>query len=258
MFNINSKNLISLTLGLLALFVLSFSLTTKSVYANDCVGNTGWYESYCGNYQNTNYYNNSNNSNSNNNINPVPFINSISPNSGRLNTSTTVVVTGYNFVPGSIVKWNSEDRPTTYIGSETLKAQLYSSDLNTTGNYLITVSNPIPGGGLSNAVLFTINNVVASSSTNTSKTSNSSVTKKTTTNTTTNTNNTSSSNTTDQSNNNQAKDLAAGAIFGYNGFLPSSIFQWIFFFILILLAVVLWRKLYVSDEERHDKPLKHA
>ena len=257
MFNINNKNLISFALGLLAVFSFTFVALPKNALADDCFGNTGWYQSNCSNYQNT-YYNNSGNI-SGNTTNPVPSINSLSPNSGRINTNTIITVTGYGFVPGSVVRWNSEDRPTTYIDAGTLRAQLYSSDFNTSGNYLITVSNPIPGGGLSNATLFTVNNNTAASTSgnvsNNSKSSSSSVTKTNTTNTTTSKN--TSTDTSTQPNLNQVKDLAAGAIFGSNAFLPSSIFQWILFFILILLAIVLWRKLYISEEEQH-KPLKHA
>ena len=83
-------------------------------------------------------------------------------------------------------------------------------------------------------------------------------TKNITTNTTTNKNSTGDSSIDTNSNTDQnVKELVAGAIFGSNAFMPSSLLQWIFFAILILLAVILWRKLYVSDEDKHT-PLKHA
>ena len=55
----------------------------------------------------------------------------------------------------------------------------------------------------------------------------------------------------------QVGQLVGGALFGYNSFMPSSLIQWIFFFILILLGVILWRRLYVSEEKK-NLPLKHA
>ena len=272
MFNINNKNLISLGLGLFV-FACVIILIPKNANAYNCT-NTNYnytgtpFYSFCGNnsgsnsnnnynngnYNNGNYNNgNSNGYNNNNAINPIPFINSISPNSGRINTSVTVTVSGSNFVQSSVIRWNGSDRPTTFINSGTLRTQLYSSDLNSKGTYLITVYNPAPGGGFSNAMNFTVNNAIAyaSSTSSTSTTKNISSTKNTTT--VQNTNQTSGD--TSQT---QVKDLAAGAIFGSNAFMPSSLLQWIFFAILILLAVVLWRKLYVSDEERHHSTLKHA
>lgn len=93
---------------------------------------------------------------------PVPSISSISPSSALAgDPGVTVTVTGVNFfpgasAPGSVVLWNGSGRSTTYVSSSTLRAAITASDLATAGTATITVSNPTPGGGISNAVTFTI------------------------------------------------------------------------------------------------------
>ncbi|MES3032104.1 MAG: hypothetical protein V4699_02570 [Patescibacteria group bacterium] len=52
-------------------------------------------------------------------------------------------------------------------------------------------------------------------------------------------------------------DLGANAIFGSDGFLPSSIIQWIMFAILVLLIVILVRKIHGGGERYHAMPMKH-
>ncbi|MFN0108882.1 MAG: beta strand repeat-containing protein [Blastocatellia bacterium] len=66
-------------------------------------------------------------------------------------------VTGANFAPGSVVRWNDQDRPTAFIGVGELAAQIPASDIANVGTASITVFSPSPGGGASNAVTFTIN-----------------------------------------------------------------------------------------------------
>lgn len=259
MSNKNNQNLISSILGLSFIFALSLlaSLPTKAsaiLYYDDWMDGT--YSGYNSssynidddyNYYNYNNGNNWNNNGNNNNVNPIPSVFSVSPNSIKILSNTTITVSGNDFVRGSTIRLNDSNIPTTFVNSQTLKGQI---NVNSKGNYFISVFSPAPGGGFSNAIsLSAISNVVSSTNTNTTA-STTSVTNKTKTSTKNNINNEA----TDESG---VKDLAAGAIFGYNGFLPSSIFQWIFFAILILLAIILWRKLYVSDEEKHA-PLKHA
>lgn len=89
--------------------------------------------------------------------NPIPEITSISPSSSLLNSSPfTLIVNGTNFVTGSEVRWNSTSRQTTYISSTKLTAVINISDLTTVGTVLVSVFNPLPGGGTSGAVSFTI------------------------------------------------------------------------------------------------------
>lgn len=157
-------------------------------------------------------------------VNPKPIIDSISPNtvdSGKGEMEVTVY--GSNFVRNSIVKFNSSDRATTYLSSTRLKVKLTDTDINGSGEYLITVFNPAPGGGYSNVEFFTILGGPTEAKVPEEKES----------------------------------DLAAGAIFGADGFFPNSFMGWLLLSILILLGVVLWRKLYLNDKEKHA-PLKHA
>jgi hypothetical protein len=90
-------------------------------------------------------------------VNPTPTITTISPNSAAQNSSAFLLtVNGTNFVPGATVQWNGSNRLTTFISSTQLRAQIPASDLTTAGTPSITVVNPTPGGGASNAVTFTI------------------------------------------------------------------------------------------------------
>lgn len=167
--------------------------------------------------------------------NPVPSIFSINPNSWNINKgTTTITITGTNFIPNSFVRFNNIDHPTTYINSGTLQFKLNSSDLSV-GNFPIVVANMGPGGGLSNVVTINLNKNQTTSS------------------------NTTSGNTTSKTSgnvNNGGNDLSANALFGSNGFIPSTFLQWVAVFILILLIIVLWRKLYVSEKDKVE-PLKH-
>lgn len=60
------------------------------------------------------------------------------------------------------------------------------------------------------------------------------------------------------SNTEKYNDLAANAIFGHVGFLPSGLLQWILFAILILIIVILTRRVFGGSKKYHDTPLKHA
>jgi len=64
---------------------------------------------------------------------------------------------GSNFVTGSVVRWNGSDRPTTMDAINGLIAQISASDVASAGTAAVTVFNPGPGGGSSNALTFTIN-----------------------------------------------------------------------------------------------------
>lgn len=52
-------------------------------------------------------------------------------------------------------------------------------------------------------------------------------------------------------------NLAANAILGSNSFIPSGLIQWIFFAILVLLAVILVRRIYGGKEKYDAIPMKH-
>ncbi len=89
--------------------------------------------------------------------NPVPAITALNPSSAIVGDDPfTLVVTGSNFIAGSVVQWNGSPRPTTVVSATELRADIPSTDLTTPGDAIITVFNPAPGGGVSNELIFTI------------------------------------------------------------------------------------------------------
>jgi uncharacterized protein (TIGR03437 family) len=89
--------------------------------------------------------------------NPVPTITSLDPPS-TFNTlpAFNLMVNGTGFVPNSVVRWNGTDRTTTFVSSTKLTAQISAADIATDGTAVVTVFNPTPNGGTSNAVNFVI------------------------------------------------------------------------------------------------------
>jgi hypothetical protein len=89
--------------------------------------------------------------------NPVPAITGIKPSSAVAGGPDFILtVNGSNFVAGSTVQWNGSDRTTTFSSATKLTASITASDIQTGGTANVTVNNPSPGGGLSNAKQFTI------------------------------------------------------------------------------------------------------
>jgi hypothetical protein len=58
------------------------------------------------------------------------------------------------------VKWNGSARTSTFVTSTQLKAAITAADISVAGTASVTVVNPGPGGGTSNALTFSINNPV--------------------------------------------------------------------------------------------------
>ena len=89
--------------------------------------------------------------------NPVPTALSLSPSSATAPGSNTwVTITGSNFVPGSVALWNGSQRTTVFVSSTQLQTAIPASDLVKPGVNKIRVSNPVPGGGRSGALTFTV------------------------------------------------------------------------------------------------------
>ncbi len=65
-------------------------------------------------------------------------------------------VTGLGFVSQSVVDWNSTALATAYVSSTELTATIPPRDFATTGSFSVTVVNPAPGGGTSNAETFQV------------------------------------------------------------------------------------------------------
>jgi uncharacterized protein (TIGR03437 family) len=89
--------------------------------------------------------------------NPVPSVTTLSPASATAGGAAfTLMVNGANFVSGSTVRWNGGNRVTTFIGANQLSAAITAADVASAGAAGVTVANPAPGGGASNAVNFTV------------------------------------------------------------------------------------------------------
>ena len=89
--------------------------------------------------------------------NPVPAPAALSPSSATAGgAGFTLTVSGANFAAPSVVRWNGSDRTTTFVSSTELRAAISACDITTAGTTQITVFTPLPGGGTSGALTFTI------------------------------------------------------------------------------------------------------
>ena len=86
-----------------------------------------------------------------------PTLFTVSP-TGTMAGSPDVMMTltGTNLVPDSEMRWNGESRPTIFVDGARLQATIPASDLAAPGLAQITVFTPLPGGGLSEALEFTV------------------------------------------------------------------------------------------------------
>jgi hypothetical protein len=86
--------------------------------------------------------------------NPVPVLESgmFTPNSDG---TVTLVLSGSGFISGTTVQWNGVDRPAILVNGTRLTISLSASDLLETPS-VITVTNPGPGGGISNDLIFSL------------------------------------------------------------------------------------------------------
>ena len=91
--------------------------------------------------------------------NPVPMISSLSPSSDTAGGAAfTLQVNGANFVPGDTVYFGGQGRNTTFVSSTQLNADVLASDIANGGTGVVFVFNPLPGGGASTSVEFTVFN----------------------------------------------------------------------------------------------------
>ena len=91
--------------------------------------------------------------------NPAPALATLSQTSATVGAAPFVLtVNGSDFVGGSVVRFDGKDRVTTFVSETELSAQLVAADLQTAGVFPVNVFNPAPGGGLSGALDFTVNN----------------------------------------------------------------------------------------------------
>ena len=85
----------------------------------------------------------------------TPTITSISPNTAVAGGAAfTLTINGTNFVASSMV--NFVGARTTFVNSTQLTAAIPASSIASAGMSAVTVTNPGPGGGTSNAINFTV------------------------------------------------------------------------------------------------------
>lgn len=90
--------------------------------------------------------------------NPVPRLDSITPTGQTAGaTAVNLTVTGTGFTLSSSVLINGAPLITTPTNSTTLNAQMPASLFSQGQIYQLTVSNPAPGGGISNILTFPVN-----------------------------------------------------------------------------------------------------
>jgi len=90
--------------------------------------------------------------------NPAPVITLLAPDQAREgDPALTLFVEGSGFVSTSEVRWNGAMRATTFVSATRLTADIQASDLAARGTAQVEVFTPAPGGGVSNALTFTIN-----------------------------------------------------------------------------------------------------
>ncbi|HEV3278241.1 MAG TPA: alkaline phosphatase family protein [Terriglobia bacterium] len=90
--------------------------------------------------------------------NPVPFLDQpLAPSSTAPGGSGfTLTVHGAGFVGGATVDWNGDALATTFETSSVLTAAVPTANIASAGSAMVTVSNPSPGGGPSNFLLFPV------------------------------------------------------------------------------------------------------
>ena len=92
---------------------------------------------------------------------PVPVLTSLATPQGTAGIpEMTLRITGTGFVGNSKGRFSGAERPTTFVSATTLDVLLNEGDLRAAGTFHITVVNPTPGGGTSNALDFVLVNGV--------------------------------------------------------------------------------------------------
>jgi 6-phosphogluconolactonase len=88
---------------------------------------------------------------------PTPTITTVSPNSAVAGgAGFTLTITGTNFVAASMVNFGGAVPTTTFVNSTQLTAAIPATAIASAGTAAVTVTNPAPGGGTSNAMNFTV------------------------------------------------------------------------------------------------------
>jgi len=89
--------------------------------------------------------------------NPVPVLTQLSPAARIPGTGGfTLTLQGANFVGGATVVWNGAELPATTVTGNRLTVDVPAHLVATAGTATLAVRNPLPGGGDSNALTFSI------------------------------------------------------------------------------------------------------
>jgi RHS repeat-associated protein len=89
--------------------------------------------------------------------NPAPVLVSLSPDSAVAGSGAfALTLNGSNFIPSSSVHFGNTILTPTFISSSQLQASIPASAIASPGTVQVTVTNPPPGGGTSNAIAFTV------------------------------------------------------------------------------------------------------
>ena len=87
--------------------------------------------------------------------NPSPTLESVMPATGRAGLPLTLILTGTGFTAASVVRWNGVDVPTV-ANSITQITATVPAELMILGTAQVLVSNPAPGGGVSDPQSVTV------------------------------------------------------------------------------------------------------
>ena len=89
--------------------------------------------------------------------NPIPSLIRTIPQSVIAGGSWfALTVQGSGFVPGAVVNWNGQARPTTFVSSTDLRIDVPAADIAVPSAVQLTVSNPVPGGGISSPIVLNV------------------------------------------------------------------------------------------------------
>src|SRR5689334_13070666 len=84
--------------------------------------------------------------------NPAPTISSLSPASVAVASARgTLTINGSGFIASSVVTWGNTAHQATLVSASQMQLTLASADVESAATVQLTVTNPAPGGGKSNA-----------------------------------------------------------------------------------------------------------
>jgi len=102
---------------------------------------------------------------------PGPTTTGLNPVSAPAESEFVLTVTGTNFIPGSVVRWNGRNQRTRYVSATQLTAVIPATETAIVGTAMVTVLSPPPAGGTSNAQTFTITSLITPTTTGLNPTS---------------------------------------------------------------------------------------